>query len=712
MSVIDRGNFLRLAGSVGAGLCVAAVLPFGTKASDFIAQAAEEHGADVLAPNAWVRVAPDETVTVMVSKSEMGQGITTGFCTLVADELDVPMANMRYEYAPVSPVYNDPIFASQTTGGSVSTPNAWLPLRQAAASARSMLVTAAALKWGVSSASCVAEKGMVLHPASGRSASYGSLTVAAMAVPVPKEVSLKTPDQFNLIGKHVPRVDTPLKVNGKAKYGIDTILPGMVYATIVRSPVFGGTVASFDATQAKKVPGVTDVFQTASGVAIVGTNTWATRQGRKALHVVWNEGSKAHLDSETLFAKGRRLVESANVAKKVGDAAGAQGKTLVSNFEFPFLSHAPMEPMNATADVRPDGVDVYAPTQVQTRAFQTAMKITGLPADQVKIHTTFLGGGFGGRLDDEYVADAVEVSKKVGKPVKVTWPREEDMQQDHYRPMSVNALRGTLDSSGNLIAFSHTVVCDSIFKRWAPPLFANGIDVFALEGCWNTPYDVANMDYRYIDLDSGIPVGFMRAPGANANTFATEVFMDELAHAAGKDPYAFRMALLSKSPRAAGVLKAAAHAAGWGKPMPAGRAQGIALNEWGGSYGAIVAEVSLDGKKPVVHKTTMAVDVGTVVNPDVVKMQVQGAVNYGIAMAQAAKITIAKGRVQQQDFYSYQVLRNQGAPGTHVVIVPSTEKPTGIGELGTPPIAPAIANAIFKLNGKRLYALPFSDSLA
>jgi isoquinoline 1-oxidoreductase beta subunit len=707
-TAIDRGRFLKLAGGIGAGLCIGVALPLGMKPADLVARAA---GETPFAPNAWIRIAPDDLVTVMVSKSEMGQGITTGFCTIVAEELDAPFANIRYEFAPAAPAYIDAYFGEQATGGSTSTPDDFLPLRQAGATARAMLISAAATGWSVEPATCVAKNGVVTHPPSGRSATYGSLTQAAASLAVPKDVPLKDPATYTLIGKHVARVDTPIKVNGKAKYGIDVVVPGMVYATVVRPPVFGGTIAHFDAAKALQTPGVLDVFAISSGVAIVAKNTWATRQGRAALHVAWNDGPNARLDSKTLFERSRRLVGSALVAKKVGDPAGAAGTTVTSTFETPFLAHAPMEPMNATADVRSDSVEVWAPTQVQTRSQQTAMKITGLPADKVTIHTTFLGGGFGRRLDAEYVADAVEISKHVGKPVKVTWPREEDIQHDYYRPMSVNALRGTVDANGKLVALSHTVVADSVAKRWAPPLYKDGIDPLALDGVWNTPYDIPNVEFRYVDLASGVPVGFMRAPAANANTFATEVFVDELAHAAGKDPYAFRMAMLAKAPRAAGVLKAAAEAAGWGKPMPAGRALGIALTSWGGSVGALVAEVSLDGKKPVVHRTVMAVDCGVVINPDIVRMQVQGAVNYGLAMAQSSKITIEHGRVQQNNFYDYTVLRNSDAPSTHVVIVASNEKPTGIGELGTPPIAPAVANAVFHLAGKRLYTLPFSDAL-
>ncbi|MBD5633161.1 MAG: xanthine dehydrogenase family protein molybdopterin-binding subunit [Candidatus Eremiobacteraeota bacterium] len=712
-SAIDRRGFLSLTGRFGAGVCIAVALPLGTKPADFVAAAAEEQpsAGAIFAPNAWLRVAPDNIVTVMVSKSEMRQGIATGFCTIVADELDVPIANVRYEFAPAAPQYIDAFFGDQTTGGSTSTPDSWMPLRQAGATARAMLIAAAAKQWGVDASTCVAANGVVSCSAASKTASYGSLAIAAGQLEVPKDVPLKTPDRFTLIGKHVARVDTPLKVNGKAKYGIDTVVPGMVYATVVRPPVFGGSVKSFDTRKARAIKGVLDVFEISSGIAIVATNTWLTRQARAALHVEWNDGPNAHLNSKQLFADAHAMVATAKVAKQAGDAAGAQGKTISAVFEAPFLAHAPMEPMNATADVRADRVEVWAPTQVQTRSQQIAMKITGLPAEKVTIHTTFLGGGFGRRLDADYVGDAVEISKKARKPVKVTWPREEDIQHDFYRPMSVNALRGTVDSNGRLVAISHTVVADSVAKRWAPPLFKDGIDPLALDGAWNLVYDVPAVDFRYADQASGIPVGFMRAPAANVNTFATEVFMDELAHAADKDPYEFRLSLLSKAPRAAAVLKAATESAGWGKKMPAGQAQGLAVCLWGGSVGALVVDVSLDGGKPVVHRAVMAVDSGTPINPDIMRMQVQGAVNYGLAMARTSKITIAKGRVEQNNFYDYTVLRNSDAPPTHVIVMPSTEKPTGIGELGTPPVAPAIANAVFRLNGKRIRSLPFSDAL-
>jgi isoquinoline 1-oxidoreductase beta subunit len=709
---LSRDSFLRIAASLGASLALFATLDGCAKSEAPVAGGTATDAG--FAPNAWVRIAPDETVTVMVSKSEMGQGISTGMATMVADELDASFKNVRIEFAPVSAAYNDPVFGDMTTGGSTSTPDTWTPLRTAGATARAMLVAAAAKNWNVPAAECTTSEGVVSHAKSQRTATYGSLTADAAGLPVPKGVALKSPDRFTLIGKpHVQRLDIPFKVDGSARYGIDVTLPGMVYASIERCPVFGGTVASFDATETKKLPGVIDVVQVPSGVAVVAKNTWLAFAGRKKLAIKWNDGPSASLSSEKLFRTAHAMVETAAVALHLGHPENAHaGHAVSATYEAPFLAHAPMEPQNATADVRADGCDVWAPTQVQTRALNAAVQITGLPADKCNVHTTYLGGGFGRRLDADYVNDAVNVSKVIGKPVKVTWTREDDIQHDFYRAMSVNALTATLAPDGRIASLSHTVVAPSVARRWLPIAFKKGIDTFALDGAVNQPYDIPNVVIKYADPEHAIPVGFMRAPAANVNTFAMECFMDELAHAAGKDPVAFRLAMLHHNPRAAAVLAAAAKAGGFGKAMPAGSAQGVALCFWGGSYGALVADVRLDGANVRVERVVMAVDPGIIVNPDIVAAQVQGAIVYGLAMARTAKITIKDGRVEQNNFYDYTVMRNTDAPAIDVVIVPSKEKPTGIGELGTPPIAPAVANAIFKLRGKRVRSLPFSEALA
>jgi isoquinoline 1-oxidoreductase beta subunit len=701
---LSRGGFIRLTSALGAGLALGVRMPVAA------APEADEAG---LAPNAWVRVAPDESVTIYVSKAEMGQGVATGFCTLVSDELDVSLENVKFVFAPVSKVYADPIFGDITTGGSTSMLSSFLPLRKAGATARAMLVQAAATGWGVAPSECTTANGVVTHAASQRHATYGSLVTAAAALPVPSDVALKDPTAFTLIGKPtVQRLDIPPKVNGTARFGIDVTVPGMVYASVEKPPVFGGSVASFDATAAKKVRGVLDVVQISSGVAVVATNTWAAKQGRAALSVKWHDGPNANLSSRELFDQARALVPRAKIVSAKGNVASVTGRTLHATYQGPFLAHAAMEPMNATASVRADGVDVWAPTQVASRCQSSAMRISGLPADRCLVHTTLLGGGFGRKLEVDAVEDALEVSKAVGKPVKVTYTREDDVQHDFYRPSSVNAVSGTLDDGGNLIALVHTVVAPSIAHRWLPVLYNNGIDPLALDGVGNVAYAVPNTEVRYADQQHGIPVGFMRAPAANFNTFATEGFMDELAHAAGKDPLAFRLALLTQDPRATAVLKTAAGKAGYGKKMPPGRAQGIALGLWGGSYGALVADVSLQDKNVKVHHVTVAVDCGTVVNPDIVQTQVSGAVLYGLAMARTGKITIKDGRVEQHNFYDYVVLRHDDAPRVDVTIVASSVKPTGIGELGVPAIAPAVASAVFTLTGKRIRTLPFSDALA
>jgi isoquinoline 1-oxidoreductase beta subunit len=643
----------------------------------------------------------------------MGQGIATGFCTLVADELDVPLERVKFVFAPVSKAYADPFFGDETTGGSTSMAGSFLPLRKAGATARVMLIQAAAKGWDVPYGECAAENGIVSHPSSKRTATYGSLAAAAATLPVPPKVDLKEAYEFKLIGKaSVARVDIPSKVNGTAKYGIDVVVPGMVYASVAKSPVFGGTVKSYDAGAAKKVHGVLDVVKISSGVAVVATNTWAARQGREALKLVWDDGPNAHLSTAQLNAEARALVPHSKLVAQKGDPGSVSGKTLHATYQGPFLAHAAMEPMNATAYVRDDVAEVWAPTQVPSRCQTAAMKITGLPADKCFVHTTLLGGGFGRKLETDAVEDALEVSKAIHKPVKVTYTREDDIQHDFYRPMSVNALSGTLDDSGNLVAMVQTVVAPSIARRWIPFFFKDGIDPLAMDGAGNIAYAIPNVEFRYADHEHGIPVGFMRAPAGNFNCFATETFIDELAHAAGKDPLAFRLALLTHDPRATGVLQTVAKKADFGKTMPPGHAQGIALGLWGGSYSAIVADVSLKDGNVKVHHAHIAVDVGTVVNPDIVVSQSVGSTLFGLAMARTSKITIEKGRVVQNNFYDYTVLRHDDAPEMTVSIVPSAVKPTGVGELGVPAIAPAVANAVFKLNGKRIRSLPFSDALA
>ncbi|HEX3465662.1 MAG TPA: molybdopterin cofactor-binding domain-containing protein [Candidatus Elarobacter sp.] len=707
-----RELFLRTTAAFGAGLALAACQRGPANVPDY--QPSPEPSV-TFTPNAWVHVRTDGTVAVLINKSEMGQGVYTGLPMLVAEEMDLPFDRVRVQFAPVADEYNDPVFKDQTTGGSTSIQDMYPIMRGAGAAARAMLIAAAAKQWNVDPASCTTKDGQVLHAGSNRSASYADLAVAASAEKPPQHVQLKDASKFTLIGTSPKRLDLDAKVRAKTTYGIDVVVPGMVYANVLKSPTFGGTVATLDDSAARKVKGVVDVVKISSGVAVVASNTYAAMSGRDALKVTWNNtGPAAHISTPKMFADAEKLARTSGVvAGQHGDVDGAHGTSVEAVYYGPFLAHAAMEPMNATADVRDDAVEVWAPTQVQTRSRDGAMKVTGFPASKVTVHTTFLGGGFGRRLDADYVLDAVEISKAVKKPVKVTWRREDDIKNDFYRPMSVNVVRGKLDGSGRVVAWEHRVASPSIVRRWAPPMFKNGVDFSAVDSVTPAFYAFPNLRTTYADFEPGVPVGFMRAPGANWNTFVTESFVDELAHQAGKDPLAFRLALLDpkKGARVRGVLQLAADKAGWGHPRTPGASQGVAVCDWGGSLGALVAEVTVSGKNVTVHRAVMAADCGVVVHPDIVAAQLEGAINYGIAMAMTAKITFTDGKVDQNNFYDYTVLRMKDAPAIETHIVKSTEKPSGIGELGTPPIAPAIANAIFKATGKRVRRLPFSDGL-
>ena len=695
----SRSQFLRATAALGAGLSLALRLPANAQ-------------SDSVAPNAWVRIAPDETITITLSKSEMGQGVIHGLPTTLADELDADPQRIRTEVAPPNAVYVDPELGEQATGGSTSMQSTWLPLRRAGAAARAMLVAAAAQQWQVDPATCATREGVVFHTASNRSATYGSLASAASGLPVPSDIPLKAPNRFTLIGRNRARPDIPAKVNGSVQYGIDVRLPGMVYAAIARSPVFGGRVKSVDSTKARTVAGVLDVFQISNGVAVIAKNTWAAFQGRNAVGITWDEGANAAVDSARLFAEAANLAHTRageHVALTRGNPATTHGTVLEATYRGPFLAHATMEPMNTTAYVHDGVCEVWSPTQVQQRAQIAAARGSGLPLDRCTIHTTFLGGGFGRRLEADYVQEAAEVARAVGAPVKVTWSREDDIQHDYYRPMSLDVVRGVV-ANRELVALSHLVVQPSWLQRWKPAWIKNGVDPLALEGVIDAPYAIPNFRASYIDHPHGIPIGSWRAPQANWNTFVTESFIDELAHEAQEDPVAFRLRLLQKNARAAAVLRLAAARAGWGHRRP-GVGQGVAMIFWAGSFGAMVVDVSLQDKLPKVRRVVIAVDCGTVVNPDIIVQQAQGATNFGLSAALTGKITIAKGRVEQNNFYDYTVLRIADAPAIDVHIVPSDAAPSGIGELCTPPIAPAVGNALFNLTGKRIRTLPFSDAL-
>jgi isoquinoline 1-oxidoreductase beta subunit len=706
---VSRRDFLKTGVAAGAGLTLAVHLPSCGREA-MVAETAV--ATPTFLPNAWLRIGPDGWVTVVVDRSEMGQGVNTALPMLVAEELDADWKRIRVEHAPPGKEYVNPMFGIQGTGGSTSVRAAFKPLREAGAKARAMLVAAAAAEWGVDTGGLRTEKGQVVGP-DGKKLSYGALADKAATIPVPENVALKDPKDWKLIGTSVGRLDLVSKVTGRAGFGIDATAPGMLTALVARPPVFGGKVKSFDATAAKASPGVKDVVQIGSGVAVVADTYWNAKKGRDALKVVWDEGALAKTSSESIRAQFASLANRPGVtARKDGDAATALAggaKKIDAVYEVPYLAHACMEPMNCAAHVRTDGVTVWAPTQWQwgnglgTQGI--ASKLTGIPEEKVEVHTTYLGGGFGRRFELDFVSDAVETSKATGTPVKVIYTREDDIQHDFYRPSTYNKLAAALDEAGAPVAWTHKIVGPSIFARFGP--LEKGIDGSSVEAAAEMPYAVPNVKVEWVRAEPGIPVGFWRSVGNSQNSFIVESFVDELAHAAGKDPFEFRRGLLEKHPRHKAVLELAAQKAAWGQALPAGRARGIALQESFASYVAEVAEVSVSPEGKVkVHRIVCAVDCGTVVNPDIVVAQMESGIVYGLSAALSGEITIKDGRVVQSNFNDYPILKMSEMPVVEVHLVKSTEPPGGVGEPGTPPAAPAVCNAVFAATGKRVRKLP------
>jgi len=704
MMNLNRRTFLKTTTAVGGGLMIGSYLALDGADTDLLA-------AGTFEPNIWLKVNSDDTVRIMLSQLEMGQGVMTSMPMLVAEELDVDWSKVKIEWTPADAKYGNPNFGGQQlTAGSNSVRGMWKILRGAGATARAMLVTAAAQQWSVPENSLTTEKGAVLHKASNRRATYGSLVDKAASLPVPKDVKLKDPKTFKLMGTDVPRLDIPEKVNGTATFGLDVKLPGLLTARVSRSAVFGGKVKSFNDAKAKAVPGVKHVVQISNGVAVVADNYWSATKGLQALEVTWDDGPLANLTSADIIRKYAELAQKAGKPARVqGNADAAYGgapKKFERVFEAPFLAHATMEPMNATADVKADSCDVYVPTQGQTACHMAAIAASGLPMAKVKVHTTYLGGGFGRRGEADYVTEAVEISKAVKAPVKVVWSREDDMQHDFYRPISYARMTGAVDASGKATVFTQHLVQQSLMKRLGslPP---NGVDFISMDGSATLPYDIANIKIEYTEQDPGIPYGFWRSVGASFQGFAVEAFVDELASTAGKDPYEFRKAMLSKAPRHLAALNLAAEKAGWGKPLPQGRARGIAVMEAFGSILAQVTEVSVDAKGAVkVHRVVCTVDCGWVINPDTIRQQMEGGIIYGLSAALKGEITIDKGRVVQRHFNDYPVVRHSEMPKIEVYLVPSFEEPGGIGEPSTALAAGSLVNAIYAATGKRVYKLP------
>jgi isoquinoline 1-oxidoreductase beta subunit len=703
---IDRRRFLKTSLAGATGLIVGFYLPGRHEVLDAKADPA------IAELNAFIHISPGNRITILVSKSEMGQGVSTSLPMLVAEELECDWRTIHFEFAPAAPAYFDPAFHRQLTGGSTSIHDCWEPLREAGATAREMLIAAAAQKWGVNARDCHAEHGEVVHPGTRQRASYGSLAEAAAKIPPPASVKLKNYTEFTIIGKPFKRLDVQEKVDGRARFGIDVRRSGMYHAVVLRCPVFGGKVASFDATKAKAVRGVKEVFEISSGIAVVADNTWNAMEGRRALEVKWDEGSSADVTSDSIFEQFSKALEKPGVpAKKVGDAASALSTAATkveAEYRAPYEAHAAMEPMNCTADIREDGAELWVPTQAQTSSQQVAAKIAGVKPEQVTVHTTFLGGGFGRRSETDFVAEACEISKAMKAPVQVTWSRDDDTRHDFYRPASLARFSAGLDAEGNPTSFAAHVACDSVL-RWVFGSVRNGMDGTSVDALANSPYDFPNILVDYQLIPGPIPLGFWRSVGCSQNGFFRECFIDELAVKAGKDPYEFRRGLLAHSPHNLGVLDLVAEKAGWSKPLPHGRYRGIAVVEAFHTYVAEVVEISLDKRKNVrVHRVVVAVDLGQPVNPAIIEQQVCSGVVYGLSQTLKGEITIDKGRVVQGNFDTFKVLRMNEMPQIEVHIADSHRTPpTGMGEPGVPPIAPAVFNAIYAATGKRLRKIPY-----
>lgn len=700
---LSRRDFIKVCAAASGGLLLAFRI-------NGLAQAAARQADTDFSPNAWIRIGGDGQVTLEVATSEMGQGSMTGIAMILAEELDADWTRVKAEFAPSEPAYYNPLMGRQATGGSTAVRGFWSHLRTAGAAAREMLLRAAAHTWGVDPGDCRTRNGEVVHPASGKKLGYGELAHAASQQALPKRVSLKEPHEFVLLGKPLPRLDTPAKVDGSAVFGMDVQLPGLLTAVVARCPTIGGKPRSFDDTAALAVAGVKSVKRISSGVAVIAEHFWAAKQGRDALQIQWDAGPNQGLDSKTIAAEFAKAADSEGVVERNdGDVIRAlqhASKTVEAIYTVPYQAHACMEPMNATAIVRTEDCDVYAPTQSQTSAQDVAMRLTGLTRERVRVHTTYLGGGFGRRGETDYVVDAVECAKGLGRPVKVIWTREEDMLYDKFRPATYNRLRGGVDATGRIVAWEHRIAGASIRGQKQRGRVVGGRDWSNTEGAKNIPYAIDNVFVSFAMYNPGIPVGFWRSVGSSQNAYITECFFDELAALAGKDPLEARLELLGGHARHAGVLKVAAEQAGYGRALPTGHAHGVAVAESFGSFVAQVAEVSVDRGRIRVHRITCAVDCGMIVNPDSIRAQMESAIAFALTAALKSEITIQDGHVVQRNFDDFALLGIDEMPEVDVHILRSRDHPGGIGEPGVPPAAPAVANAVFALTGKPVRSIP------
>jgi len=707
----SRREFLKASAAAAGGLVIAFAVPGGGRVA--LAQTERER-ARPFAPNAYLRIGADDTVTVLLAHSEMGQGIWTTLPMLIAEELDADWSRIRVEHAPAAPEYAHTVFGMQMTGGSSSTWSEFDRYRQAGALARALLVRAASVRLGVPVARCRTENGEVI--AGGRRVRYGELASEAAKLKAPKSVPLKSSQDWKIIGKPTKRLDTPEKITGRARFGMDVQFDGLLTAVVARGPVFGASVKSFDASQARAVRGVRDVVQVPSGVAVIADHFWAAKLGRDALKVDWDLGAGAGLDTEALRSEFQRLAATKGaVAAQSGDVDAAlapAARTLEAQFTVPYLAHAPMEPLNCTVRIGPDKCEIWTGTQFQSMDQTVCAQIAGLKPGQVEIHTVFLGGGFGRRAtpSSNFIAEAVHVAKAARAPVKTVWTREDDIRGGYYRPMFLHRARIGVGADGLPLAWEHAIVGQSILAGtpFEQAMVKNGIDATSVEGVSDSPY-LKNTPNHRVDLHSpktAIPVLWWRSVGHSHTGFVMESLIDELAQAAGKDPVEYRRLLLKDHPRNLAALNLAAEKAGWGQPLPQGRARGVAVHESFGSYVAQVAEVSIDDGALRVHRVVCAIDCGLAVNPEGVRAQMESGIAFGLGAVLHSALTIKEGRVQESNFHDYRVLRLNEMPTVEVHIVPSTAKMGGAGECGVPPVAPAIANAVAALTGRRLRDLP------
>jgi isoquinoline 1-oxidoreductase beta subunit len=706
MSPLNRREFVAAGVAAGAGLVVGFYLPHGDKTRK-----------EAFSPNAYLRISPDNKVTIVVARSEMGQGVRTALPMILAEELEADWKSIQIEQAGASTLYGD-----QTTGGSASVRTTWDPMRKAGAAAREMLISAAALTWGVPRSSCAAQSGNIVHGDSKRQLSYGELAGKAATLPIPTDLPLKQSKDYKIVGQRLARVDTPAKVKGDAVFGIDFRMPGMKFAVLSRCPTIGGKALSFDDQESKKISGVSYVGKISdAAVAVVADHVWSAMEGRRVLNVNWDEGPNKNLNTAAVMESLKQAAAKKGASLySVGDVAKARGRNVSAEYQLPFMAHAPMEPGNCTANYSPSGCELWAPTQVPQDCRDSVAQAVGLDPDQVKVNVTLMGGGFGRRLEHDYAVEAALVSKAIGAPVKVIWTREDDMRFSTYRPASLHRLSAVLDGAGWPVAFTHRIIAPSISGQKGQPV-PGGVDPDLPDEAAFV-YGLENVSIESVIAETPVPLGWMRSVYALQAGFASESFIDELATAAGKDPLEYRLHMLGgekgkdqdiqyftttwHTARMRGVLQLAADKAGWKTPLPAGRFRGIACFACFSSYMAEVVEISMENDVPRVHRVVAAVDCGQVVNPGILEQQIPGGIVYALSNALRARITIEKGRVVQGNFDDYAPLRMEEVPAVEVYAVPSSEVPTGIGEPSVPPLAPALCNAIYAATKKRIRALP------